>query len=95
MYFSQYMNNTAEQLRSIFVEHNEGKIILTAHDLNDKHNWDDFFDQIKVEIAENTKNDVCQLLTAEFSTTGKVESILSTAYIMNTLKSYFVIKLNS
>jgi hypothetical protein len=47
-----------------------------------------FFDQIKIKVAEKTKNDVCQLLTADFSTTGKVESILSTASIMNTFKFY-------
>jgi hypothetical protein len=82
-------NNSVEQLRSTFVEYNEGKITLTTHDSNDKYNWDDFFDQIKVKIAEDTKNDVCQLLTAEFSTTGKVESILSNACIMNIFKFYF------
>ncbi|CAF3923923.1 unnamed protein product [Adineta steineri] len=71
MFFAQHVNDNAEQLRSNFVEHNEGKITLTTCDFNDKYDWDDFFDQMKKEVVQNTKNNICQLLTADFSTTGK------------------------
>ncbi len=89
MYFATYVNDNAEQLRSIFVEHKEGKILLTVPDSKDKKQWDEFFDMMTKKIAENTKNDVCKLLTANFSTTNKVESIISTACIMNVFKPYF------
>jgi hypothetical protein len=89
MYFAQYINNNAEQLRSIFVEHEEGKILLQVSDSEDENDWDKFFDTMKVNIMKKTKNDICELLTANFSTTKKVESILSTACIMNVFKPYF------
>ncbi|CAF1430358.1 unnamed protein product [Adineta steineri] len=89
MFFAQHVNENAEQLRSNFVEHNKGTMTLTTNNFDDKYDWDEFYDQMKKEIAKNTKNNICQLLTADFSTTGKVESILSTACIMNTFKFYF------
>ena len=44
---------------------------------------------MRTKIGENVKNDVVSLLTANYSTTGKVESLLSCATIMNTFKNYF------
>ncbi|CAF0979896.1 unnamed protein product [Adineta steineri] len=89
MFFAQHVNENAKQLRSNFVEHNKGTMILTTNNFDDKYDWNEFYDQMKKEIVKNTKNNICQLLTADFSTTGKVESILSTACIMNTFKFYF------
>ncbi|CAF1253701.1 unnamed protein product [Adineta steineri] len=89
MFFAQHVNENAEQLRSNFVEHNKGAMTLTTNNFDDKYDWNEFYDQMKKEIVKNTKNNICQLLTADFSTTGKVESILSTACIMNTFKFYF------
>lgn len=89
MQFAAYVNKNAEQLRSLFVEHPEGKINLTVRDFQREHEWDNFFDAMKVNIANNVKDDVCRVLTANFTTTGKVESILSTACIMHAFKPYF------
>jgi hypothetical protein len=44
---------------------------------------------MRIEIGENVKNDIVSLLTANYSTTGKVELLLFCATIMNTFKSYF------
>jgi hypothetical protein len=44
---------------------------------------------MRIKIGENVKNDIVSLLTANYSTTGKVELLLSCATIMNTFKSYF------
>ena len=44
---------------------------------------------MRVKIGENVRNDVVALLTASYSTTGKVESLLSCVTIMNAFKSYF------
>lgn len=87
--FAAYVNENAEQLRSLFVEHPDGKKDLTVRNLQDEYQWDDFFDAMKVQITNNVKGDVCHLLAANFTTTGKVESILSTACIMHAFKPYF------
>ena len=51
--------------------------------------WNAFFESMRIEIGKNVKNDVVSLLTANYSTTGKVELVLSCATIMNTFKKYF------
>ncbi|CAF1603820.1 unnamed protein product [Rotaria magnacalcarata] len=87
--FARCVNRNAEQLRSLFVEHSQGKIELTAYDFKREDEWDEFFDQMKVTIGKNVKGDVCRLLAANFTTTGRIESILSAACIMHTFKPYF------
>ena len=88
MYFANYVNKNTEQLRSLFVEDQDGRIDLTVKDFQREHQWDDFFNSMKVNITENVKGDVCCVLTSDFATTGKVESILSTACIMHAFKFY-------
>ena len=51
--------------------------------------WNAFLESMRIQIGENVKNEVVTLLTANFSSTGKVESLLSCATIMNTFKNYF------
>ena len=51
--------------------------------------WNAFFESMRIEISKNVKNDVVSVLTANYSTTGKVESVLSCATIMNAFKNYF------
>ncbi len=87
MYFAAHVNNNPEQRRSIFVEH-EGKILLKVSGSEDEYNWDEVFRKMKTKIMKNTKNDVSQLLSADFSTTERVESILSTTCIMRVFKPY-------
>lgn len=87
--FADYVNQNAEQVRSLFVDHAEGKIELKVQNFANESEWDVFFDNMKDIISKNVKGDTCNLLSANFSTTGKVESILSTACIMHTFKPYF------
>lgn len=51
--------------------------------------WDYFLQNMRVEIGKNVKNDVVELLTSNFSTTTRVESLLSCATIMSVFKQYF------
>jgi hypothetical protein len=44
---------------------------------------------MKDEIRKNVKNDIVEVLTSTYSTTGQVESLLSCACIMHTFKKYF------
>ncbi len=44
---------------------------------------------MRVEISKNVKNEIAELLTPTFSTTTKIESLLSCVTIMSTFKRYF------
>ncbi len=44
---------------------------------------------MKEEIGKNVKNDIVEVLTSAYSTTGHVESLLSYGCIMHTFKKYF------
>ena len=91
--FSEYVNNHSEEMRSLLVAH-EGlkdlKIMTDEDILDDKNaNWSDLFDKFSAAIAENTKGDIAQLMTSDFSTTGQTERIASQITLMESLKSYF------
>ena len=91
--FSEYVNNHSEEMRSLLVAH-EGlkdlKIMTDEDILDDKNaNWSDLFDKFSAAIAENTKGDIAQLMTSDFSTTGQTERTASQITLMESLKSYF------
>ncbi|CAF3426227.1 unnamed protein product [Rotaria socialis] len=88
IYFAKYVNANAEKLRHLFVNH-EGKVKLTIEQMQREPDWNAFLESMRIKIGENVKNDVVSLLTANYSTTGKVELMLSCATIMNTFKNYF------
>ncbi|CAF2657114.1 unnamed protein product [Rotaria sp. Silwood2] len=54
--------------------------------------WNDFLECLRVEIGQNVKNSVTQLLTSNFSTTTQIESLLSCTVIMDTFQKYFKYK---
>ena len=91
--FSEYVNNHSEEMRSLLVPHegvNDLKIMTDEDILDDKNaNWSDLFDKFSAAIAENTKGDIAQLMTSDFSTTGQTERIASQITLMESLKSYF------
>ena len=91
--FSEYVNNHSEEMRSLLVNH-EGvkdlKIMTDEDILGDKNaDWSDIFEKFSVAIAENTKGDIAQLMTSDFTTTGPTERIASQITLMESLKSYF------
>jgi len=51
--------------------------------------WEDFLQQIHLQMTNHVKDDICSLLTNNFSTTTKVESLLSSLTIMSTFKKCF------
>ena len=91
--FSEYVNNHSEEMRSLLVNHEGVKDlkIMTEEDiLGDKNaDWSDLFEKFSAVIAENTKGDIAQLMTSDFSTTGPTERIASQITLMESLKSYF------
>jgi hypothetical protein len=64
-------------------------IILLEKELFSCYSWNDFLEQMRLQMGKNVKNDVIDLLNANFSTTTKVESLLSCVAIMDTFKQYF------
>ena len=90
--FSHYVNKNAEQLRDKLVYH-QGKMTLQVCAEEDmlqrKANWEpvlsDFFDS----ISKNSKDDIASLITADFSTTGRIERMASQKLLMDVMKSYF------
>ena len=91
--FSEYVNNHSEEMRSLLVSHEgvkELKIMTEEDILGDKNaDWSDIFEKFSVAIAENTKGDIAQLMTSDFTTTGPTERIASQITLMESLKSYF------
>lgn len=91
--FGRYVNENAEAMRPLFVNH-EGKVDLVVQSkqdiLHDKdYQWDELFNQFSTEIAKNTKGDVTETVTANFSTTTAVERIASQITLMEAMKKYF------
>jgi len=90
IYFKEYVNKNAEQLRTKFVAH-EGKKDLTIITKNEteESQWDEFFVKIIEAIKINTSEGVVDKLKSDFSTTTRFEEIISTSAIMDTFKEYF------
>jgi methylase of polypeptide subunit release factors len=90
LFFSKYVIDHAEQLREKLVSH-EGKkklSVTTDNEISEKE-WDQFFNEIIVQIKKNTKEGVTKMFECNFTSTGRVEKILSTSVIMETYKKYF------
>ena len=91
--FSEYVNNHSEEMRSLLVSHEgvkELKIMTEEDILGDKNaDWSDIFEKFSTAIAKNTKGDIAQLMTSDFTTTGPTERIASQITLMESLKSYF------
>jgi hypothetical protein len=89
--FARYVNAHAEQLRSLFVDH-DGKMALVVQGkdfLFEDTDWPKIIGDIASQIEENTKGDIAQVITADFSTTGPVERVASQITLMESVKSYF------
>ncbi|CAF1068118.1 unnamed protein product [Adineta steineri] len=56
---------------------------------NGSRDWNDFLEQMRQEVSRHVKNEAVELLTSNFSTTTKIESLLSCVAIMDTFKQYF------
>ena len=90
--FARYVNAHAEELRDQFVDH-DGKIHLVVKSekelLTEKADWAQIMSDFTGQIESNTKGDIGQTITADFSTTGVTERITSQITLMESLKEYF------
>ena len=90
--FAHWVNDNPEELRDLFVDH-EGKIDLVVQSgkelLSGDADWADIVDGFYVQIRDNTKGDIADIMSEPFSTTGVNEHIVSQIALMETVKSYF------
>ena len=91
--FSRYVNAHSDELRDKLVSH-QGEMVLRVENGNDvlnpsKGNWTQLLNDFSAMIAENTKGEVADMMTANFSTTSMDERIASQITLMETVKTYF------
>ena len=90
--FAHHVNYNPEQLRDLFVDH-EGKIDLVVESkknvLIETAHWDSIVNGFAQQIKENTKGEIADVITTEFSTTGVNEHMASQIVLMETVKAYF------
>ena len=90
--FSRYVNAHTEEMRDLLVFH-EGKKDLVVNSNNDvlspNADWELLLNDFSACIAENTKGELADLVTADFTTTGITERIASQISLMDVVKEYF------
>ena len=95
--FAAHVNLNSDELRDKIVYH-QGKKTLEVksnQDLiynTDKVDWKYIFSDFEKQIRSNTKNQIADIITADFSTTGMTEKIASQITLMESVKSYFEYK---
>lgn len=89
--FSHYVNLQPEKMRSkIMSFENKKTLTVQSGDLySSEANWENLLSDFSKEIKNNTKGDLVDMMTANFSTTGKTEYIASQITLMSSVKSYF------
>ena len=89
--FARYVDAHAEELRSLFVDHDgKMKLVVQGKDfLFDDVDWPKLIGTFASLIDKNTKGDIAQVITADFSTTGPVERVASQITLMKSMEHYF------
>ena len=88
--FSKYVNNNSEKMRDLCVSHNnKKKLTIVTKNEESESEWNEFFELMIPAIRNNTKEGLVDSLLCDFSVTKQIESIISVATIMDSLKEYF------
>lgn len=87
---ASYVNQNAEAMRSVFVDHQgKKKLTVTEDQGTEDADWTQFFGRMQAAIADQVKGDTVGHLQHDFSTSTWVESAVGAATIMTTFKQYF------
>lgn len=91
--FAQHVAANKEALRDYFVDF-EGStsLVIVSDDIPltaPAERWEAIFPQFTAQLAQNTKNNIIQTLSADFSTTTNVERMASQITIMKAMENYF------
>ena len=91
--FSRYVNAHTEEMRDLLVFH-EGKMELVVNSNNNillpTGDWELLLNDFSACITRNTKGELADLMTANFTTTGITERIASQVSLMDVVKKYFI-----
>ena len=91
--FSRYVNAHTEEMRNLLVSH-EGKMELVVNSNNNillpTGDWELLLKDFSTCIAMNSKGELSDLITANFTTTGITERIASQVSLMDVVKKYFI-----
>jgi hypothetical protein len=85
--FSTFVNNNAEKLRDLFVEHKDKKALSVEHDSLDFNMFSELIiEEVKCNIKDTNMIDI---LETNYSTSNNIIKTVSKLLILNTLKEYF------
>ncbi len=90
--FGHYVGHNAEKMREKFVSHTDKMHLVVESDkdlLSGNADWLVLLDDLQKQIAANTKGDIANVMTADFSTTTATERIASEITLMDAMKAYF------
>ena len=91
--FAAHVNQNAEKLRHLFVEHEGKKTIIVQRDdfvKGSPHNpWPEVFSEFSVQIRSHIGEKTHDLLTPSFTTTGPVEKAAAEIVLMDAFKECF------
>jgi len=90
--FSRYVNANAEEMRYLMVSHEDKMELVVNCDntLLPDADWEELLNDFSTSIATNTKGELADLITANFTTTGITERIASQISLMDVVKQYFI-----
>ncbi|KAF7537479.1 hypothetical protein G7054_g3651 [Neopestalotiopsis clavispora] len=90
--FSAYVNKHAEELRGLFVPHQDRKELTIVYERGTRYTLDyaDFASKIGGLISDNVVDkEVCRWITPDFSTTLQHDITVASIVMMGTLQAYF------
>ena len=90
--FARYVNAHSDELRNQIVSHTEKMDLVVETKKNllyEDADWKKLIAGFAAQINEYTKGDVAKTITADFTTTGVTERIVSQVTLMETVKTYF------
>ena len=91
--FARHVNENAEKLRNLFVEHEGKKMLTVRRDYFTKGSpdnpWPEVFGEFSEQIRKNIGHKLHDLLSPSFSTTGPVEKAAADVVLMDTMKEFF------
>ena len=85
--YSQFVNRAPEKFRQYLVDHDGKETLIIRTDLGTT--TEQKVEKFAALIAKETKGDVAELMTCNFSTTGTIERMVSQVTLMETVKQYF------
>lgn len=85
--YSQYVNRNPDKFRQYLVNHDGKETLVIMTDM--ATTTEQKVEMFASLIAKETKGDVAELMTCNFSTTGMIERMVSQVTLMETVKQYF------